>query len=64
MQSKRYEYIICPRSEQGQRQDSNLGASDSKTHIYGCRNQATHVSAIQKNRARYSLAPTSDRDLF
>lgn len=48
-----YEYVICPRSEQRPRQDSNPSVSDSKAHVYSRRNQAKHFSCVKKNRASY-----------
>ena len=53
MESKVYDYVICPRSEQRQRQDSDLGVSDTKAHVCSRRNQTKHLSAMKKNRAKY-----------
>lgn len=51
MEAKGSEYAVCPRTEQGPRQNSNPGSSDSKVHVCSRRNQAKHLSAVKKYNA-------------
>lgn len=53
MDSKLYGYVICLRSEQRQRQGSDLSACDPEACFCSRRYQTKHLSAVKKNRARY-----------